>query len=529
MFGIRSPKKKSTQGSPPLTRLAKTKSLSNVSETSVGKDDEISPSGRGRGSLTWNVSVGKDVPFRTGAGGGPRAVVGGSAVAGAGGSSVVDAEKPSAGNAGSSSVPGAGSSLVSAGASFPAGAGGAIPKRKEESSVVENRFQQIEGTLSQVVKTLGFISEKLDRMKFQDSVNPFPTNTQGLSAARSNENLGQSIVDQTFRLREKPPLNNIGRLGGGDGDNLSVHSDRIEIRDDPIPPLRDDTVIPPVRNPNITTGFYKPIPIKDWGIKFSGDSKGMRVQTFIHEMEKMAAAQGVSVNSILSSLHLCLTGDALEWYRASNLFYNWGDFAFALRYTFGRSDCDLTIRRRIEERKQKEGERVGVYISAMKSLFRELEIRLDEFTEMQLVRRNLTPQFRDAILLRDFTALDELEYALHKVEQNILLAATDRPKKVQINSVETVPQVASVSKPQSTRSSQSNQNSRQSKARNQNNSRQNSGRASLCVNCYLGYHSVENCSQPRRAQLLCYGCGAENVTYPNCPNCGSSGEARRVD
>lgn len=265
--------------------------------------------------------------------------------------------------------------------------------------------------------------------------------------------------------------------------------------------------------------YYKPIPVKEWDIKFSGDGKGLRVQTFVREMERMAQLQGVRMEAVLSSLHLCLTGDALIWYRSNDIFLTWREFAMALKYNFGRSDCDLAVRRKIEERKQKDGERVGVYISAMKSLFRELELGLDESTKLQLVRRNLSYHFRDPLLFRDFETLEELEMALHRVEQNLLLSTADRPKVQKVSEIE----VSSVS----SQPSQPPQVSKQGSTQNSRAQGNKLGkRRSMCMNCFMGNHRISDCTQPRRADLLCYGCGAENVIKRNCPNCKRSGEGQ---
>lgn len=389
---------------------------------------------------------------------------------------------------------------VASGGSFGRGRGNlTIPIHPSTSSPsIESRVTQMEESIRGLSQMMSTMMRRLE---------------EGLAPNQSSNQLRDERNNPTVPNLENPlsfPPNNSGHR---DRQNESSQTEEIDLPSDGFS----------VRGRY--SQAYKPIPVKDWGIVFSGDSKGMKVNTFLRDMEKMARTQRVPVDSTLSAMHLCLSGDALTWYRSCELFTQWSEFSRALSATFGRLDGDLSVRRRLEERRQRDGERVGVFLAEIYSLFRELEVPMDTRSQIQLIRRNLTPQIRDAILFMNFHSLQELEKAIITVESNSLLAAPEpRSRNARVNEME---EVAAISNPSNSRNTQPYRKTNPSKNPRTQNTRNDSPTSSprypLCVNCFLGNHLVRDCTQPMRASILCFGCGRENTIREHCPNCRNSG------
>lgn len=383
----------------------------------------------------------------------------------------------------------------------------------------EERFSSLESEIRGMSSLLDTFLRQMSLNQREDAPQPAPVQQsqpppwirQGI--LRSNNGTQFLSVDSIPQSEENylPPLNNRGPHTDPPRTHPPTEEPQVNINDNVRPNDASNH-----SNPLRDFATYKPIPLKDWGITFSGEIRGTHVRTFLREIERMATAQRVSLASVLSSIHLCLSGDALRWYRSCELFGTWDDFSRSIKITFDRFDCDLSVRRRLEQRKQRDGERVGVYVADLRSLFRELETPLDEKTMVQMVRRNLNHRIRESILLREFATLTELEDALRISENNMLISGDDaQPKQKRVSAIE-----------QTTNSNASSGN--RSGNNNRGNNRrftQNSARRrpSLCVNCFLGNHAVNDCTQPRRANVLCYGCGAEGVIKRNCPSCSGEG------
>lgn len=370
------------------------------------------------------------------------------------------------------------------------------------STSMETRVSQMENSIRSLTDMMSTMMRRLEEVQH---LNPNTNHFRNEGSDRPVPNLENPFPN---------PSNNIDRQDLGNRD------DRVEEVD-----LSSGGFSVRARQ------VYKPIPVKDWGIVFAGDSKGLKVRNFLRDMEKMALTQKVPIDSTLSAMHLCLSGDALAWYRSCELFSNWTDFSRAISATFGCLDGDLSVRRRLEERRQRDGERVGVFLAEIYSLFRELEVPMDSCSQIQLIRRNLTPQIRDAILLMNFNTLKDLESAVTTVENNSLLAAPEpRSRNARVNEIEQVSVVANPSKPNNSQPFRKSNSSTQDgkNQRNNTSTASSSPRYPLCVNCFLGHHLVRDCTQPRRATVLCFGCGRENTIREKCPNCrGAGGDGSR--
>ncbi|XP_055693361.1 uncharacterized protein LOC129795869 [Lutzomyia longipalpis] len=319
-----------------------------------------------------------------------------------------------------------------------------------------------------------------------------------------------------------------------DTPNLTTHQTPI-FEGNPLPP--------PPRAPDFFSAM-RPAPYKDWGISFTGQRGGgdKKVSRFLREIERMSAAQGVPLPVLNRAVRLFLKDDALLWYDA--VYHNltsWQAFSTAIRSAFQDVESDFSIRQRIEERKQKSGEAVEVFIAAMVTLFEDLEQGISEQEKIRLIRRNLLPSFSNALALTNIVSIPQLVELLKQIERNRLYCPpANKSRNNSRGNREDIQEVSAPSESQNS-SQQSQQNSQQQKQRNsqsqntqknatqgQNNknlkvkkNRDSQSGPLICVNC-AGEHNIRDCTQPRKCNVMCYRCGLENTITSKCPVCNSS-------
>ncbi|GAB0086759.1 hypothetical protein DMENIID0001_009350 [Sergentomyia squamirostris] len=280
--------------------------------------------------------------------------------------------------------------------------------------------------------------------------------------------------------------------------------------------------------------FVRPVPYKDWGISFSGARGSCKVRHFLKDLERMSVAQNVSLQAVNRSIRLFLTGDALTWYNANyEGLSTWVLFSGALRSAFQDFESDFAIRKKIEERKQKVGEPVEVFLSFLYELFEELEEPILEREKIRLIRRNLTADYANALALTDVSTLAQLVTFLKKIETNRLLSAqitvnrgTDGQRN---NSRREIHELESETRDPSEVQAVGQSANRGTTPRfrrgngrsiNRNQSR-SVNESTTCVNC-RGAHNIRDCDKPRKSNVMCYRCGLENTITSRCTACNTA-------
>lgn len=271
----------------------------------------------------------------------------------------------------------------------------------------------------------------------------------------------------------------------------------------------------------------RPVPFKDWGISFSGKRGGKKVRIFIMELERMCVAQGISLQTVARAARLFLTDDALVWYNNCWQYLStWQQFKTAIQSAFEDFESDFSIRKRIEERKQRVGEPVEVFIVSLYELVRELEDPISEKVLIRLVRRNLLPEFSSALALVQADSMNQLVDYLKQIERNRLISSpipstNTVSRKASVN----VSEISADNKPLEKKVVKKSVQKKKSNAKEKNDDILNLNK---CVNCGEG-HNIRDCEKPRKCNVMCYRCGLENTITSRCPVCnkkesGSAGE-----
>ncbi|KAK4879247.1 hypothetical protein RN001_007393 [Aquatica leii] len=61
--------------------------------------------------------------------------------------------------------------------------------------------------------------------------------------------------------------------------------------------------------------LLKPVPVYKWGLKFSGEPKGLSIGAFLERVDELQIARGVSEEELFLSALDLFTGRALNWFR----------------------------------------------------------------------------------------------------------------------------------------------------------------------------------------------------------------------
>lgn len=166
-------------------------------------------------------------------------------------------------------------------------------------------------------------------------------------------------------------------------------------------------------HPNSNSSFrfhadqkFKSIPVHKWGIKFSGDGKGLKLTEFLAQVKVLAQTEGVSRNNLHRYAFYLFSSNALNWYRAFyNNFQTWDDLVNALRQEFLPADHDFWTYKEINNRFQKRDETFGLYLASMELLFQQLLEPASEEIKLKTVMRNMRPFYMERLSLIEVNSL----------------------------------------------------------------------------------------------------------------------------
>ena len=190
---------------------------------------------------------------------------------------------------------------------------------------------------------------------------------------------------------------------------------------------------------------------------------------------------------------------AWTWWHNESLkgtFSSWDELVHHLRLAFLRENYDRNLMDEIRSRKQGQNESVTVFISHLESLFNRLtDCKLSEKDKVDIILRNLQPDYIKALALSDVNSLSQLTSLCRKLEDSFLTCQSHKPR-ARDSSVSFCSVSSSVS-PKS---------------------------QILCWNCDKVGHSFSQCHSFRKR--FCFNCGKKNVVRSNCPNCSPKNAQR---
>ncbi|KAI8115044.1 hypothetical protein CVS40_12674 [Lucilia cuprina] len=270
-------------------------------------------------------------------------------------------------------------------------------------------------------------------------------------------------------------------------------------------------------NNNIETDFHlQPLSLRpdkisqiisNWKLKFSGNSFGLSVDSFIYRIEALTnQTLGGNLDLLCRNASVLFDGKASNWfwrYHKSVREIKWPDLCLSLRRQFKDTRTDMDYRELIRDRKQKIGESFDAFYDSILELVDHLEQPIPELSMIEILRRNLLPEIQHEILnlqifsvahLRDI--IRKREYFLQDVKKrNFVNRPLAYPKKV----------------------SELYEDDNEYHVLDSANENDISELNLICWNCRKQGHRYQDCLSDRN--VFCYGCGTANVYRPTCTKC----------
>ncbi|XP_055836661.1 uncharacterized protein LOC129905251 [Episyrphus balteatus] len=292
------------------------------------------------------------------------------------------------------------------------------------------------------------------------------------------------------------------------------------------PQVKDVVVRVPENNARVETRSERifvqqkcPERIGKWGVKFTGDSDGASVNSFLERVEELRLANDVPESHLFKSASELLTGRALMWFRTVREdIENWSELVKELKAEFLPANYDDLLLEEINRRSQGKDETFGAYLSTMRTLFRRLSEPLSEGRMLAILKKNVDPFFQLQIASSKPRTVKELAILGRELDTLKVNVDTFTPPSRSRNLLEPEcgyqpsssahHRVAAVV-PAPTPTPTSNNPFR---------------RAVMCFNCNREGHLAQNCSVQKR----CFGCGAVGVNRRDCRKCSGNGNRALV-
>lgn len=249
-------------------------------------------------------------------------------------------------------------------------------------------------------------------------------------------------------------------------------------------------------------------------LKFNGSSC---VRSFVNRLDELRLSRQIPVQVVFDGFIDLLDGPALDWYRAyRNTFKTYAQLIDKLKLDFDSPDYDYRLRKEIESRTQHKKETMVVYLATILGMMSRLPKPLLEEDQLEIILRNVRPEYRSALALTDVKSIDELQKLCRKIElvkfrnDNFAEPAMGRNKAEASDSF---------AKPSTSKGVMYNNDKFDSRNNGTFQNRLSSVRLH-CFRCNRDNHSTRDCKVSR--ELLCYRCGLKGVKTPDCPKCNQA-------
>lgn len=265
-------------------------------------------------------------------------------------------------------------------------------------------------------------------------------------------------------------------------------------------------------NPKLSfsTKQYKSIPVHKWGIRFSGDGKGLKLTEFLAQLKVLAQTEGLSNANLHRYAYYLFSSNALRWYQAFyTKFKTWDELVKALRQEFLPSDHDFWVFREINNRFQKRDESFGLFLADMELLFQDLLEPVSEETKLKTVMRNMRPFYMERLSLVDVNSISELASFCKRLD-NVKYSIENRYGEKAKGRVYNISELYPEDDDDTTSHEVETLNIRKYKPKQVS-------KAIICFNCKKSGHHFNECQEDRKT--FCFRCGKEDVILPNCSKC----------
>jgi len=147
-------------------------------------------------------------------------------------------------------------------------------------------------------------------------------------------------------------------------------------------------------------------------IRFSGNEDGLSIDNFIYRIEALTL-QTVERNFTIlcSNASILFEGKARDFYwrfHKTSPVLRWDLLCQAFRKQFRNTRTDVDIGEAIRDRKQKEKKNFDSFHDTIMQMMDGLEVLLEEFTVVDILKKNLRPEIRHELLNVTIHSVDRL-------------------------------------------------------------------------------------------------------------------------
>lgn len=285
----------------------------------------------------------------------------------------------------------------------------------------------------------------------------------------------------------------------------------------------------------------KPVPLRDWGLKFTGDKsdKGLTFSYFLERVNELRRSRHVSRQLLFEEAGDLFDGEAKKWFNLiKDWVTDWDSLVQAMREEFQGPDYDKRLFEEIKHRTQGENESIGSYIAAMNGLFSRLQQPIPNEAKLKILLDNIAPYYQPHLAFKDITSVIELLTLCRKLDAKRLLVHSYVPPPRKSKCLE--PDLAYAESSSIASTSHSSYTREQSATPYREPLHRKpplqvfavSGKPCppnlKCWNCSANGHLSSNCPEPQKR--YCYRCGYADVTVRTCPKCNrrqGNGNARQ--
>ncbi|XP_074025990.1 uncharacterized protein [Leptinotarsa decemlineata] len=264
----------------------------------------------------------------------------------------------------------------------------------------------------------------------------------------------------------------------------------------------------------------KPVPVRDWGLRFTGKKGDMSLSTFLEKVDERRRSRGISRAVLFRDAVDLFEGDAYIWFNmVKDWATDWESLVDLMREQFLPDNFDRDLFEEIKRRTQGTNENIGLYIASMKGLFKKMRNPISEESQLEIILERIDPYYHPFLAFGNITSIADLLESCRKLDAKRQLAKSYTPPPHKNRSL--IPELAYASTSEHHSSpAESTMRRYESTKRGVNSiestdvSRTDGKR---CWNCRELGHLSTTCRQQQKR--YCYKCGYQNVTVRNCPRC----------
>lgn len=160
--------------------------------------------------------------------------------------------------------------------------------------------------------------------------------------------------------------------------------------------------------------FPKTPPLHKWNLVYNGETS---ITEFLERAEELRIARNYTKPQMFRGAVEIFSGAALNWYRSiKQSLRDWDDLVVNLRAAFLPVDYEHRLWDEIRNRTQGSGEKIICYLACMENLFNRLQRKPTEAVRLDLIKRNLLPNFQQTLALHDVYSIIELKRLCKNIE-----------------------------------------------------------------------------------------------------------------